>query len=135
MAIDPGAQALYDIDPSAMEFGIELVEASDQIAVVRMTVTREMCNGFEIAHGGMTFLLADSAMAFASNSGLQPGQVALASSATVDWTAPVPLGTTLTATCRHSDGAGRSRIWDIEVTDASGTTVAKVRGRTRIVAR
>jgi acyl-CoA thioesterase len=33
-----------------------------------MTIRKEMLNGFGIAHGGITFSLADSALAFASNS-------------------------------------------------------------------
>ena len=34
-----------------------------------MTVREEMTNGFGIAHGGITYSLADSALAFASNGG------------------------------------------------------------------
>ena len=32
-----------------------------------MTVRDEMTNGFNIAHGGITYSLADSALAFAAN--------------------------------------------------------------------
>ena len=33
-----------------------------------MTIRKEMTNGFGIAHGGITYSLADSALAFAANS-------------------------------------------------------------------
>ena len=57
---------LHRRDLSAAEFGIEFVETEADRVSVRMTITEEMCNGFIIGHGGMTFLLADSAMAFLS---------------------------------------------------------------------
>ena len=58
---------LHRRDLSAQAFGIEFVETEADHVSVRMTVTEEMCNGFIIGHGGMTFLLADSAMAFLTN--------------------------------------------------------------------
>lgn len=48
--------------------GMQVVEVSEGKAIVRMTVRKEMLNGFGVAHGGITFSLADSALAFASNS-------------------------------------------------------------------
>lgn len=128
--ISEAAQALYDNDPSAKEFGIELIEASATGATVRMTVTEAMCNGFAIGHGGITFLLADSAMAFASNAG---GGTALASSASIDWLAAVNPGDVLTAAAVEANTTGRSSVWDIKVANQHGDPVAIVRGRTRKV--
>lgn len=132
MTIVDAAARLYADDRSADAFGIELVSADDTHAEVRMTVRPDMCNGFEIAHGGMTFLLADSAMAFASNAG---GGMALATSAAVDWLAPVSIGTVLTARAERRWVGGRSATWDIEVRADDGTAVAMIRGRTRRVDR
>ena len=100
-----------------------------------MRVRADMCNGFDIIHGGMTFVLADSAMAFASNTGIADGTVALASSAEIDWLAPVPVGETLTATASRRWTSGRSTLWDITVANAGGDAVAMLRGRTRVVSR
>lgn len=47
--------------------GIELVVVEEGYAKIKMTVREEMLNGFGIAHGGIAFSLADSALAFASN--------------------------------------------------------------------
>ena len=85
----------------------------------------------------MTFLLADSAMAFASNS---DNEMALASSAEIDWLAPVEIGQVLTATATQSWSSGRSTLWDIVVSaapdlDTEGVVVALMRGRTRRVGR
>ena len=95
-----------------------------------MHVRPEHCNGFEMLHGGMTFALADSAMAFASNA---RGETALASSATIDWLAPVRVGQVLTATAVRTWVGGRSALWDVTVSTAPGDVVAVVRGRTRLV--
>ena len=48
--------------------GIEIAGVSAGACTLRMTVRKEMLNGFGIAHGGITYSLADSALAFASNS-------------------------------------------------------------------
>jgi acyl-CoA thioesterase len=93
-----------------------------------MPVRRDMCNGFAIMHGGMTFLLADTAMAFASNS---DNEVALAASAEIDWLAPVREGDALTATAERRWSNGRTTVWDIVVHNQAGEPVALFRGRTR----
>ena len=112
--------------------GIDIVSVSGGACVARMGVRAEMCNGFGIVHGGMTFLLADTAMAFASNA---ENEVALASSAEIDWLAPVHDGDVLTATAERRWSSGRSTVWDITITNASDAVVAIVRGRTRKVGR
>ena len=48
--------------------GIEIEEVKEGYCRLSMTVREEMLNGFGIAHGGIVFSLADSALAFASNS-------------------------------------------------------------------
>jgi acyl-CoA thioesterase len=85
----------------------------------------------------MTFLLADSAMAFASNS---ENDVAFATSAGIDWVAPATAGQWLTATAERRSVGGRSTVWDVTVTSSDDrlgdqTTIAHFRGRTRKVGR
>ena len=48
--------------------GIEILEISSGYCKLKMKVRKEMTNGFNIAHGGITYSLADSALAFAANS-------------------------------------------------------------------
>lgn len=48
--------------------GIESVEHREGYCKIKMEVRKEMLNGFNIVHGGVTFGLADSALAFAANS-------------------------------------------------------------------
>ena len=131
------ARAMYDRDATASTFGIELLEAGPERAVTRMQVRAEMCNGLAVIHGGMTFLLADSAMAFASNS---ENDVAFATSAEIDWLAPATVGQWLTAVAERRAGGGRSAVWDVTVSaaderDGDPTPVALFRGRTRKLGR
>ena len=48
--------------------GIKVLETGNGISKLCMIVRKEMLNGFGIAHGGITYSLADSALAFSSNS-------------------------------------------------------------------
>lgn len=48
--------------------GIRLLDIGSGYCKLQMTVREEMLNGFGILHGGVSFSLADSAFAFASNS-------------------------------------------------------------------
>jgi acyl-CoA thioesterase len=120
--------ALYARDACSQALGIEIVAVSSDSCTARMPVRTTMCNGFGIVHGGMTFLLADTAMAFASNAG---NEVALASSAEIDWLEPVQDGDTVTATAARRWSNGRSTVWDITIVNSAGDTVAIMRGRTR----
>lgn len=126
------AEALYARDACSQALGIEIVAVAENSCVARLAVRSDMCNGFGIAHGGITFLLADTAMAFASNA---DNEVALASSAEIDWLTPVQDGDVVTATAERRWSNGRSTLWDIAITNASGESVAIVRGRTRKVGR
>lgn len=58
---------MYNNDPMSKWLGIKRVEDGPGISVLEMKVREEMLNGFSIAHGGITYSLADSALAFASN--------------------------------------------------------------------
>ncbi|MDP3556786.1 MAG: hotdog fold thioesterase [Bacteroidota bacterium] len=48
--------------------GITILEQKEGACKLSLIVRKEMLNGFGIAHGGITYSLADSALAFASNS-------------------------------------------------------------------
>ena len=129
MEPDAPARHLFDRDPTVAAFGIELVSADATGAIVRMTVRPEMCNGYGMIHGGLTFLLADSAMAFASSG---DNETALATSAGIDWFAPARVGQVLTATASRCGGGRRAVVWDVAIT-ADGEPIAQFRGRTRKV--
>ncbi len=48
--------------------GIKVLEQKPLYSKLSLKIRKDMLNGFGIAHGGITYSLADSALAFASNS-------------------------------------------------------------------
>lgn len=55
-------------DRMSQWLGIEISAYDQGNVVCKMVVRKEMVNGFNIAHGGITYSLADSALAFSANS-------------------------------------------------------------------
>lgn len=121
---------MYADDAASKGLGMEITEVDYGRAVVTMTVRADMVNGLDICHGGLIFALADSAMAFATNS---YNRYAVATNAEIDWVAPARRGDVLTATATERHRAGRNAITDVVVAKAGGDIIAHFRGRTRQV--
>lgn len=107
--------------------GVELLEVGPGRGTVAMTVRREMTNGHALCHGGYLFLLADEALAVASNS---YDDVAVAVSASIEFLAPAREGQRITATAAEVARAGRRGVFDVVVTDEDGAPLATFRGVT-----
>lgn len=59
---------MLENDAFSRWLGVSVVEISQGSCTLSLTVRADMLNGFGIAHGSITYALADSALAFASNS-------------------------------------------------------------------
>ena len=59
---------MFDNDAFSNWLGIVIEDISVGSCKLSLTVRKEMLNGFGIAHGSISYALADSALAFASNS-------------------------------------------------------------------
>lgn len=55
-------------DTYSQWLGIEVIEVLEGSCKLQMKVRDEMCNGHGITHGGISYAISDSALAFASNS-------------------------------------------------------------------
>ena len=60
-------QKMYENDAFSKWLGIEILEVEQGFCKLKMKIRKEMLNGFQIAHGGIAYSLADTALAFASN--------------------------------------------------------------------
>ncbi len=116
---------MYINDPFSLWLGIERLEDSPGRSVLRMTVRREMANGFGIAHGGITYSLADSALAFASNS---HGRMAVSIETSISHTARVQEGDVLTAAATEEFLSNKIANYRIEVKNQDGKVVALFKG-------
>jgi len=125
------ADAMWAEDKASQGLGMEIVSVEPGKAVLTMTIREDMVNGHAICHGGFMFLLADSAFAFSCNT---YDQRAVAQSCAISFLKPVKLGDRLTATAAERWREGRSGIYDITVTDQTGTAVAEFRGQSRTIA-
>jgi acyl-CoA thioesterase len=105
--------------------GMQVVEISPQRSVVAMVVRPEMTNGFGVCHGGVTFSLADSALAFACNT---QGRVTMAIENTIRYPRPARAGDRLTATAEAEHVGGRIGYYRVMVTNQDGEAVALFTG-------
>jgi acyl-CoA thioesterase len=124
----PGA-IIFAADQASRGVGMELVQAGQGTAVVRMRIAMQMLNGHAIAHGGYVFMLADTAFACACNS---EGPATVAVGADISFLAPVREGDVLTATASQRASYGRSGIYDVTVRRGD-EVVAEFRGRSRTI--
>jgi len=97
-------------------------------AVVSMPIRDDMLNGFDITHGGFVFAVADTAFAIACN---DSEALTVAAGADVSFLATSTTGDVLTAVATAKATAGRSGIYDVEITNQRGEIVAEFRGRSR----
>lgn len=59
---------MYKKDGFSQWLGIEKIKTDEGHCILQMKVRKEMLNGFDVAHGGISYSLADSAFAFSCNS-------------------------------------------------------------------
>lgn len=82
-------------DTFSQWLGVEVMEVKEGFAKIKMTIRKDMLNGHLVAHGGISFSLADSAFAFASNS---HGQKAVSIETSINHIKPLFEGDELIAT-------------------------------------
>lgn len=116
---------MYDNDPFSIWMGIERVLIDKGKCILRMTVRKEMLNGFEISHGGITYSLADSCLAFASNThGIQ----AVSIETSISHLAPTKESDTLTATAEEINLTRSTGLYYIHVVNQHNKKVAEFKG-------
>lgn len=120
------AAGMYERDRASQAMGMQISAIGPGYAELTMTVRADMLNGHAICHGGFIFTLADSAFAFACNS---YNLTTVASGCAIDFIAPARQGDVLAAMARERSVSGRTGVYDIEVTNQRGETVAYFRGK------
>jgi acyl-CoA thioesterase len=116
---------MFDQDWFSQWLGIERVEVKPGFCVLAMTVRKEMLNGFGIAHGGISYSLADSALAFASNS---HGIKSVSVETSISHTEAVREGDRLIATAKEQHLSNKIGLYTIEVTNQNLKVIALFKG-------
>ena len=112
-------------DAFSQRLGIEVIKVSKSFCKLKMTVRDEMTNGFNIAHGGISYSLADSALAFAANS---DGVQSLSVETTISHTKKVISGDRLTAETKEISKNEKNAVYNINITNQEDITVAHFKG-------
>lgn len=94
-----------------------------------MNVKDEMLNGFSILHGGLSYSLADSALAFAANS---RGYKCVSIETSISHVRPVKTGTLLVARAIEIHRGKTIGIYEVTVCNDAGDNVAFFKGTVHI---
>jgi acyl-CoA thioesterase len=105
--------------------GIEVMEIKEGYSKIKMTVRKEMINGFGIVHGGIAFSLGDSAFAFACNN---RNNLSVALDTAINFTKPVHVGDELVAEAKEIHNGKSTGLYHINITNQKDHTVAFFKG-------
>ncbi len=105
--------------------GVEVLEVRPGFCQLRMRIREEMLNGFDIAHGGIAYALADSALAFASNG---HGRKAVSVETSISHTQPLRAGDMLTATAEEEHLGDKIAIYRVRLYNDAGKVTAIFKG-------
>ena len=92
--------------------GITVLDTSAGFCKLSMIIKKEMLNGFGIAHGGITYSLADSALAFASNS---HGQKAVSVETSISHIVSLLEGDEIVAEAKEENCSNKIGVYSIKI--------------------
>lgn len=105
--------------------GIEVLEIKEGYSKIKMTVRKEMINGFGIVHGGIAFSLADSAFAFACNN---RNVLSVALDTAINFIKTVHVDDVLTAETKEIHNGKSTGLYHITITNQKEHVVAVFKG-------
>ena len=118
-------QTMMKCDWFSQWLGINVIEVAPGSAKLEMRIRKEMLNGFAIAHGGITYSLADSALAFASNG---HGRKSVSVETSISHLVALKEGDKITAIAKEESCSNKIGVYSIEVTKEDGQKVALFKG-------
>jgi acyl-CoA thioesterase len=117
---DAIVKAMLAKDAFSRWLGVELVTLRPRACTLRMRVRSDMVNGFGVSHGGIVYSLADSALAFASNTN---GHVTVSVDNTISYPVAVQVGDDLIAVAEEETAGARLGFYRVTVARQDGTVV------------
>ena len=117
----PIVQKMLEGDELTRWLGCEIIESKEGYCKLKMVVRKEMANGFLIAHGGISFSLADSAIAFAANA---HGRHAVSLNTSIRHLKPILVGDTLIAEAKVTNLSHKIVNVDASIFNGDGKVVA-----------
>ena len=123
------AQAVYEkmmtTDYCSQWMGIEALLVEEGHCKIKMTVKKEMLNGYGILHGGIAYAFADSAFAFASAS---YGRIAVSITGSMKFAKSAKEGDVLIAEAKPLNVTYKTADFDVTVSNEAGENFYFFRG-------
>ncbi len=116
---------MMDHDAFSQWLGIEVLEITEGHSKIRMTIRKEMVNGFGIVHGGVPFSFADSAFAFACNN---RNNLSVALDVTISFMKAMQIGDVLTAEATEIHNGRSTGVYLINIHNQKNEQVALFKG-------
>ena len=118
-------EQMLDNDKFSQWLGISIIEIKEGYSKISMVVRNEMLNGHGIAHGGITFSLADSAFAFACNN---RNILSVSLDTSINFIKPTNTGDTLFAEAKEIHNGKNTGLYHIIITNQHNHIVALFKG-------
>jgi len=112
-------------DEMSQWLGIKLISVEKGNVTLQITVRKEMTNGFDIAHGGITYSISDSSLAFSANS---YGIHAVSVETSISHLKPVNIGDVLTTSVQEISLSKRIGVYYINVHNQNNILVSTMKG-------
>jgi acyl-CoA thioesterase len=122
-------QLMMEKDAFSQWMGIEVLETGIGTCKLRCTVHQDMLNGHSILHGGITYSLSDSALAFASNS---RGNRAVSIETSISHIRKGEVGDVLTAVATEVHRGRTIGIYEVTITNQHDKVVSHFKGTVHV---
>lgn len=116
---------MMQTDRMSQWLGISVLAYTPGNVICQMTVRDEMVNGMKIAHGGITYSLSDSALAFAVNA---HGIKSVSVETSISHLQPVQIGDQLTTSTKELSLSRKIGVYLIEIVNQHQETVSSFKG-------
>jgi len=116
---------MMEKDYCSQWLGIEPIILKEGHCKIKMTVRKEMLNGYGILHGGIAFTFADSAFAFASNS---YGRIAVSINSSFTLSKSAIVGEVIFAEAKALNITHKTADFDVDIMNENGEVYYRFRG-------
>ena len=112
---------MLENDTFSQWLGVEVLLIEKGKCSLKCEVKSEMLNGFHIAHGGISYSLADSTLAFAANS---RGQHCVSVETSISHLGKVSLGDELTSIAKEIYRGKKTGVYEVDIFNQNHRLIA-----------
>jgi acyl-CoA thioesterase len=122
-------QIMMENDAFSQWMNVEVTSIEKGACTLKTTVHSDMLNGFKIAHGGISYSLSDSALAFSANA---YGYQCVSIETSISHIRPVFENDELTVTCEELHRGRSIGIYSVDIYNQNNKLISKFKGTVNI---